>query len=222
MRNDFGLLFLACALTAVPAGLAIAASGPSSGTTGGDPDGTVTSEFHNATAAAKASYNTGLRLIRKARAYDAEASKASAAETRANAHDKAQSTYKESIPPLIDTVIALPKLYQAWGNLGFANLQLGRYEDSLAAYSKALEINPDFPDAIAGRGQASLGLNLIDDAKSAYGRLGNSPKSAEELMTAMLRWVAAHHEGAQDLPRGEVDAFTKWLDERAVNTPQVN
>jgi tetratricopeptide (TPR) repeat protein len=222
MRSDFVRLILACALAAIPAGFTFAASGPSSGTTSGDPEGTITSEFRNATEAAKASYYSGLRLIRKARAYDAEASKAPTPEASAKAHGKAQSTYQESIAPLIDTVIALPKLYQAWSNLGFANLRLGRYEDSIAAYSKALELNPDFPDAIAGRGEASLGLGLIEDAKSAYGLLRNSPKFAEELMTAMHRWIAAHRDGAQDLPRDEVDAFTKWVDGLAVNTSQVN
>jgi len=222
MRSDFGILILAHALVLAPIGLSLAASGPSGGTTGGSPDGTITAELGNATAAAKASYYSGLRLVRQAKAYEAEAFKASTPEKSAKAHEKAQNDYRQSIAPFIDTVSALPKLYQAWSYLGFANLRLGNYEDSLSAYSKALELNPSNPEAIVGRGEACLGLDMIDEAKSAYELLGSSPKSADELMTAMHRWADAHPQGAQDLSPSEVDAFTKWMDKHTVNAAQVN
>jgi tetratricopeptide (TPR) repeat protein len=222
MRNDFGILILACALVVAPMGLNVAASGPSGGTTGGSPEGTISAEFRNATEAAKAKYYSGLRLVRQAQAYDAEASNASTPEKSAKAHQNAQNDYRQSIAPFIDTVIAFPKLYQAWSYLGFANLRLGNYEDSLAAYSKALEINPSDPEAIARRAEACLGLDMIDEARSAYELLGSSPKSADELMSAMRRWADAHRQGAQDLSAGEVDAFTKWVDQRTVNAAQVN
>jgi tetratricopeptide (TPR) repeat protein len=222
MRNDFGILMLACALVLAPIRLSFAASGPSGGTTGGSPDGTVTAEFRNATEAAKTAYYSGLRLVRQAQAYEAEASKSSTPEKSAKAREKAQNDYRQSIAPFIDTVSALPKLYQAWSYLGLANLRLGNYEDSLSAYSKALELDPNNADAIAGRGEACLGLNMIDDARSAYGLLGSSPKSADALLSAMHRWVDAHRQGAEDLTPNEIEAFTKWVDERAVSAPQVN
>ena len=202
-------LSLASVLALTPVGLSLA-GGPGSG--GGE--GEITAELRNASEPAKAAYYSGMKLVKKAQAYEEEASKASTPEKNAQIHGKALSAYRESLPALIDAVIGLPKLYQAWNYLGFANLRLGNFEDSLAAYSKAVEIKPNYPEAIAGRGEACLGLNMIDDAKAAYELLGDAHKQAEELMTAMHRWVDAHRQGAEDLTPAEIDAFSKWVDER--------
>ncbi len=192
--------------------------GPGEGGGGGE----ITAELRNASEPAKAAYYSGMRSVKKAQAYEAEASNASTPEKSAKLRDKAQGAYRESIPALIDAVIGLPKLYQAWNYLGFANLRLGKFEDSLSAYTKAVEIKPNNPEAISGRGEACLGLNMVDDAKAAYELLGDSHKQAEELMAAMHRWVDAHRQGAEDLTPAEVEAFTKWVDERPASASQGN
>jgi tetratricopeptide (TPR) repeat protein len=108
-----------------------------------------------------------------------------------------------------------PTLYQAWNYLGFTNRHLGHYEDSLNSYAKALELNPNYSEAIEYRGEAYLGLNQIEDAKAAYMTLfKDSRPLADELMTAMHQWTDAHRKDAQGLSSADVEAFSKWMDER--------
>jgi Flp pilus assembly protein TadD len=209
MRHAIAMLSLVPVLSMASVGFSFA-GGPPSGGGGGE----ITAELRNASEPAKAAYHSGMKSIRKAQAYEEEASKASTPEKSAKQHDKAQSAYREAVPALIDAVIGMPKLYEAWNALGFANLRLGNFEDSLSAYTKAVEIKPSSPEAIAGRGEACLGLNMVDDARAAYELLGDARRQAEELMAAMHRWVDAHRQGAEDLTPTEVEAFTKWVDER--------
>jgi tetratricopeptide (TPR) repeat protein len=166
--------------------------------------------------AAKSAYNAGVHSIKKAQEYDAEAAKASTPDKAAKSHEKAQKYYHESLASFIDAVSAQPKMYQAWNYLGFANRHLGNYDDALAAYAKALEINPDYPDAIEYRGEAYLGLNKIEEAKAAYMTLfKDSRPLANELMEAMHHWADARRQDAQGLSTADVEAFSKWMEERA-------
>jgi len=175
----------------------------------------VTATPRNAADAAKSAYNTGVRDIKRAQDYDADSAKASTPEKAAKAHDKAQKAYRDSLASFIEAVGADPKMYQAWNYLGFANRHLGNYEDALSSYAKALEINPNFPDAIEYRGEAYLGLNQIEEAKGAYMALfSGSRPLADELMVAMHHWADARRQDSQGLSSADVEAFTKWMDER--------
>jgi tetratricopeptide (TPR) repeat protein len=211
MRNFLGILAFSIAIAVAPAGAALAHGGGSSGSSG-----MVTATPRNAGDAAKNAYNEGVRYIKKAQEYDAESAKASTPEKAAKAHDKAQKAYHDSLGSFIDAVGADPKMYAAWNYLGFANRHLGNYEDALSSYAKALEINPNYPDAIEYRGEAYLGLNQIEDAKGAYMALfSGSRPLADELMVAMHHWADARRQDAQGLSSADVEAFTKWMDERA-------
>jgi tetratricopeptide (TPR) repeat protein len=213
MRNLLSTLILTSALGLAPAGTALANGGgpmPSGGSSvsAGSP--------RSPEDAAKAAYNAGVRSIKKARDSDADAAKASTPEKIAKAREKAQKYYRESLTSFIEAVGAQPTMYQAWNYLGFANRHLGNYQDALSAYAKALEINPNYPDAIEYRGEAYLGLNQIEAAKGAYMALfRDSRPLADELMTAMHHWADARREDAQGLSTADVEAFTKWMDERA-------
>ncbi len=189
-------------------------SSGSSGSSG--PSRMVTATQRSTVDAAKSAYNAGIRNVKKAQEYDAEAAKASTPQKSAKAHDKAQKAYHDSLGSFIDAVGADPKMYEAWNYLGFANRHLGNYEDALSSYAKALEINPNYPNAIEYRGEAYLGLNQIEKAKDAYMALfRDSRPLAEELMLAMHHWADARRQDAQGLSSADVDAFTKWMDERA-------
>jgi tetratricopeptide (TPR) repeat protein len=222
MRHAIAVLTLVPVLWMASIGFSFAGGPGSGGGTATSGEGDITAELRNASEPARAAYYSGIKLVKKAQAYDDEASKASTPEKSAKIHDKAQGAYRESLPPLIDAVIGLPKLYQAWNALGFANLRLGNFEDSLSAYTKAVEIKPHYPEGLAGRGEACLGLNMIDDAKAAYESLGDAHKQAEELMAAMHRWVDTHPQGAEDLTPAEVEAFTKWVNERPASASPGN
>jgi tetratricopeptide (TPR) repeat protein len=165
---------------------------------------------------AKAAYNAGVRSIKKAQDSDADAAKASTPQKSAKAAEKAQKFYQKAAEQFVDAVGTDPSLYQAWNYLGFAKRHLGDYEDSLGAYAKALELNPNYPDAIEYRGEAYLGLNKIGAAKEAYMSLfRDSRPLADELMVSMQRWTEARRKDAQGVPSEEIEAFAKWMNERA-------
>jgi tetratricopeptide (TPR) repeat protein len=166
--------------------------------------------------AAKSAYNAGVRSIKKAQDYEADAAKTSSPENSAKALDKAHQSYSKALEAFIDAVSEQPKMYQAWNYIGFANRHLGDYDAALSAYAKALELNPNYPDAIEYRGEAYLGLNKIDDAKAAYMTLfAQSRPLADQLMTAMRRWTDARRADAQGVPPEALDEFSKWVDERS-------
>jgi tetratricopeptide (TPR) repeat protein len=213
MRSYFGMLTITTTLAVASVEITLAHGG---GSMPSGPSGMVTSTARSADEAAKSAYNSGVKSVRKAQEYDADAAKASTPEKIAKARDKAQKSYHEALGSFIDAVGAQPKMYQAWNYLGFANRHLGNYEDALAAYAKALEINPTYPEAVEYRGEAYLGLNQIEEAKGAYMALfRDSRPLADELMVAMHRWADARRQDAQGLSSADVDAFAKWMDERA-------
>jgi tetratricopeptide (TPR) repeat protein len=214
MRSCFGLLMM-CTLALTPAGIVLAHGGGSM-PSGNGPSGMATNSPRSAEDAAKSAYNAGIKSVKKAMDYDADAAKASTPEKAAKAREKAQRSYHDSLASFIDAVGAQPKMYEAWNYLGFANRHLGNYDDALSAYAKALEINPNYPNAIEYRGEAYLGLNQIEEAKGAYMALfRDSRPLADELMSAMHHWADSRRQDAQGLSSADVEAFTKWMDERA-------
>jgi tetratricopeptide (TPR) repeat protein len=217
MHTILPRLIFAATLAAAPVGIGIAhGSGGSSGPGG---SGMVTSEgaMRNREEAAKIAYNSAVRIIKNAKDCDADAAKAATPEKSAKAHEKAEKYYHEAITKLIDVVGLDPKMYQAWNYLGFANRHLGNYQDALNSYAKALELSPTYADAIEYRGEAYLGLNMIDDAKDAYMALfRDSRPLADELMAAMHQWADARRKDGQGLSPADVEAFAKWMDEREI------
>jgi tetratricopeptide (TPR) repeat protein len=215
MRVTRGILGITLALMAAPVGIGFAHGGGSMG--GGGSTGSMGDSRSNAPAdAAKSAYNSGVRSIKKAQDYDSDAAKAANPEKSAKALDKAREYYSKALAQFIDAVSQQPQMYQAWNYIGFANRHLGSYDAALSAYAKALELNPAYPDAIEYRGEAYLGLNKIDEAKEAYMTLFRQSRSlADELMTAMQRWTDARRKDAQGVSSEDVDAFSKWIDERS-------
>lgn len=219
MQFYFKAVGVTLALALAPVAMSLAHGG--GGMSGGSSSSSSSSASHSPDDAAKSDYNEGVKLIKKAQESDEDAAKASSPEKSAKAKEKAQKYYQKALGEFIEAVGAQPAMYQAWNYMGFANRHLGNYQDALAAYAKALELNPNYPDAIEYRGEAYLGLNKIDDAKAAYMTLfQNSRPLANELMTAMHRWADARQKDAQGLSATDIDAFTKWMDERATVAAQ--
>jgi tetratricopeptide (TPR) repeat protein len=213
MRFSHGILALTITLMVAPVEFAAAHGG---GSTGGGATGSASSSRSTPEEQAKDAYNSGVRSIKKAQEYDADAAKAPSPEKAAKAQDKAHQAYSKALEQFIDAVAKQPSMYQAWNYIGFANRHLGNYEDSLSAYAKALELNPDYPDAIEYRGEAYLGLNRIDDAKQAYMSLFRDSRGlADELMTAMHHWIDARRKDAQGVAQENLEAFSQWVEERS-------
>ena len=110
-----------------------------------------------------------------------------------------------------------PQLFQAYSELGFTYRKMGKFKESLEAYDKALSLSPDYMPAIEYRAEAYLGLNRLDEARTAYTDLfsGDRPK-ADALLIAMKSFVAARKADAAGLDAGQLDAFAKWVDQREI------
>ncbi len=108
-----------------------------------------------------------------------------------------------------------PNLVQAFSELGFTLRKLGRYPESLAAYDKALDLQPGFSPAIEYRAEAMLGLNQLDEVKKAYVTLfgGDRPK-ADALMVSMKSWVAERRSNPAGVDARQLDDFAKWVQQR--------
>jgi tetratricopeptide (TPR) repeat protein len=214
MRVRGGILSLTLTLIVAPVAIGYAHGGGSmSG--GGIPEA-AGSQSGTPEDRAKAAYNSGVRTIKKAQEYESDAAKASNPEKSAKALDKAHQYYSKALEQFIDAASQQPTMYQAWNYIGFANRHLGSYDAALSAYAKALELNPAYPEAIEYRGEAYLGLNKIDEAKEAYMALFKESRVlADELMTAMRQWTESRRKDAQGLAPEDVEAFSKWVDERA-------
>lgn len=170
---------------------------------------------------ATAAYKSGVKLLKKADGYDKDAAKATEEKKQKKARDKATNAYEKASIQFQSAVAKNPAMHEAWNYLGYCQRHLGRHEDALASYQHALQLKPGFPEAIEYRGEAYLGLNQLEDARKAYMDLfANSRPLAAQLLTAMQSYVAKQRQAPNGVDAQSLDAFAKWVDERATIAQQ--
>lgn len=158
-------------------------------------------------------YNLGYAAIQRADHAQALAEAASDPQEKEQSQSTASQAFEESLQHFEEAVRLDASMHEAFTYLGYANRKLGRHSKALAAYGRALSINPDYPHAIEYQGQAFLGLNRLDDARFNYLRLyALDKRQAGKLLQAMQSWVAAH-KGAP-LQDADVNAFADWVARR--------
>jgi tetratricopeptide (TPR) repeat protein len=142
-----------------------------------------------------AHYNEGLAHRDKALDYE---KRAAAAEADREQHlKKARQEYGKAIAAQLAATAKNPRFHEAFSSLGYACRKTGDYQGALKAYDTALNLKPDYAEAIEYRGEAYLGLNRIEEAQQAYEWLFlHDPKKAEALLLAFKSWVAAPPAGA--------------------------
>lgn len=166
---------------------------------------------------ARDSYNQGVKLIRTADDAVSSSEKAKDAAKKQKSLDKAKDYYGRSLGKFESAVAQAPTMYEAWNYIGYAKRHLGDYNSALAAYERALTLNPKYPEAIEYRGHAYLGLNRLGETKDAYLALfPANRKLAAQLLTGMQAYVAAHHSDPAGVDAKTLEEFAKWVDERVV------
>jgi len=81
-------------------------------------------------------------------------------------------------------------MFEAWNNVGYVHLQLGAYAESVDDYNHTLALKPDLLEAIEYRAEAYLGVDRLEDAKSAYMDLFNHDRPlADQLMLLHHRFI---------------------------------
>lgn len=210
------LIAVAASIAALPDTAARAAGTGSSSMPSAMPERERTPEEQ-----AKAAYNAGVKQLRKAEDYEQDAAKASNESKQAKARTKATAAYEKATSQFQTAVSHNPAMHEAWNYLGFAQRHVGRYDEALASYQHALKLKPDFAEAIEYRGEAYLGLNRLEDARTSYMDLfGRSRPLAAQLLTAMQSYVAKQKEALTGVDAQTLDAFAKWVDERATIAQQ--
>lgn len=160
-------------------------------------------------------YNDGISYRDKAAVLEKESAAETDAKRREKLESKAKDRHESSIKKFLRATQKDPKLYQAWGSLGYAYRKTGNYDASLQAYAKALELQPGYTPAIEYRAEAYLGLGRLEDVKSAYMTLFNADRPrADELSAAIDRWLEKTKSGARTVDPAKRDEFAKWAADR--------
>ena len=162
-------------------------------------------------------YNDGLKHKDKA---DALAKEAEAEASDAKRHGKleasARKEYEKAMKEFLAATEKNPRMFQAHGGLGYVYRRTGDYDAALKAYDRALELEPGYTPAIEYRAEAYLGVNRLEEAKTAYMTLFNADRArADELAAAMKSWLEKRRQDAAGLAPGIIEDFAKWLSQRA-------
>jgi tetratricopeptide (TPR) repeat protein len=165
---------------------------------------------------ARNEYNAGVKLVEKGDQLSADAMHQADERKKTKALSKADQSYAAAIKKLVHATQLQPSNYQAWNYVGYASRKVGKYEDALAAYDRALRLKPDYAEAIEYRGHAYLGLDRLPEAKDAYLALfAGNRQLAATLLTAMQAWVGEHRGHAGGVDGATVESFASWVSERS-------
>jgi tetratricopeptide (TPR) repeat protein len=139
-----------------------------------------------------------------------ERAEAAAADGKA---DKARKSFERAARSFQKAADLAPSA-AAFNGLGYALRKTGDYDAALAAYDRALQIEPRFAQAIEYRAEAYLALGRLDDVRKAYMLLfQNARPHADELLAAVNAWIAdGGANGA--VAAEELAEFTAWAQER--------
>jgi tetratricopeptide (TPR) repeat protein len=141
---------------------------------------------------------------------------------RAKLEEKTKRAHESSIRSFRAAIEKNPRMHQAHSSLGYAYRQTGDYAAALEAYDAALRLEPTYMEAVEYRGEAYLGLNRIEDAQAAYAELErNSRDLAAELLGAMRAWVEQRRREPAGTKVGALDAFERWIEDRAAGQAPV-
>jgi tetratricopeptide (TPR) repeat protein len=160
-------------------------------------------------------YNDGISYRDKADKYEAEAAAENDAAKKVKLLEKSRSQHESSIKKYLKAAAKNPQMFQAWGSLGYAYRKTGRTPVALEAYDKALALEKNYTPAIEYRAEAYLGLDRLDDVKSAYMLLFNADrKRADELASAMQKYVEKRQADPAGVDPAALQEFGKWVAER--------
>ena len=111
-------------------------------------------------------------------------------------------------------------MYEAWNYLGYCNRKLGKYDAALAAYDRALQLKPDYPEAIEYRGHAYLGFNRLSEAQGRLPRAVRVESQAGGPLLAAMQAVDGRPSRQRPAWTGSFDSFASWVSERSAIASQ--
>ena len=162
------------------------------------------------------SYNDGIYYRQKAWKLEQELASTSDVAKQGSIRAKLRSKYQDIVRAQTSATKINPTMYQAYGELGYAQRKLGNYAEAMQAYDKALELQPGYVEAIEYRGEAYLALNRLTDAENAYMTLfgGGDHVHSQALGVAMKHWLDDHKTNPADVSPADIQSFGQWLGQR--------
>ena len=162
------------------------------------------------------SFNDGLRYRDRAWKAEKELATATDAARKEKLGEIIRKSYEADIRSQRTAIQNTPTMFQAYTELGYALRKTGKYDESLQSYDKALQLMPNYGEAIEYRAEAYLGLNRVNDAKDSYLMLynGGAKDLSKQLADAMQKWVTDRKAAPGDIAPASIDEFSKWLSQR--------
>ena len=160
-------------------------------------------------------YNDGISYRDQAAQFDKEAAAETDAKKKTKLEEKAVDRTESSMKKFKQAAEKNPRLFQAWGGVGFAYRRMGKFQESLEAYNKALDLEQRYTPAIEYRAETFLGLGRLEDVKSAYMFLFNLDRPrADELSAAIDKWLQKKQAEPGAVDSVEISTFAKWAADR--------
>lgn len=122
---------------------------------------------------AKESFNSGIDHMHKAKEILIKGDSAFAYNYRATSDAKAKKEYEKAVNAFKATLDSDPTMKEAYNNLGYCFRKLGKLDESLKAYNRALKLDPDFAQALEYSGETYLALDDLVNAKLNLLKLTN-------------------------------------------------
>lgn len=207
-RKGFAITSLIVIASLFGANTVWAAGGGGGG--GGGVSGSSTPKPKSPEQIASSSFRSGIRHKERAWRFEDKAAKAKKEKKRKSLLAKAQREYVKAKDKQATVLQIQPRNHEAANELGYALRKSGDFQKALGAYNYALELKPDFLQAVEYRAEAYLTLGFLDETKSSYMRLFREDEAlAAQLMNAITQWLEAQSEQSE-----AVDDFGRWASER--------
>jgi tetratricopeptide (TPR) repeat protein len=158
---------------------------------------------------ARLQYNLGFETFQKTTQLETAGASFSGAKAQENAQ-AVREGFRKARDNFRKAATAEPKMKEAWNMVGYTSRRVGDYEESLAAYDKALALAPDYPEAIEYRAELFVMTGRFTQAREAYAALQkSSPSYAATLKTAMKDFIRKG--GTSPATPEERAAFATWV-----------
>ena len=156
MHLSFGLVWKTALVTSMLVGSSYA-----SGSKEKTPEEAASDSVKQSTAA----YNNGVKRIDHAKKMGEKGDSTFSFNYRAVTDDKVRHEFEEAVKDLQKALALNPDFKEADNNLGYCYRKLGKLNESLAAYDKAIALDSNFAQAREYRGETYLALDRPVDAQ---------------------------------------------------------
>lgn len=114
---------------------------------------------------ASSAYNDGVKHMANARKIGQKGDSMYAYNYRATADAKARREFQKAAEDFKQAIALNPDMPEAYNNLGYSYRKLGKLDDALAAYAKAIELDTYFAQAREYRGETYLAMGELSKAQ---------------------------------------------------------